>query len=174
MAWYALQVYSGYEHKVAESIQTQAQREGLEDAVCQSLIPSEEVTEIRQGRKNTRQRKFLPGYVMLDLEMSDELHLMVRNLPKVIGFLSAGGQPLSISPKEAAQLVARVAEGSARLRPSIVFDIGEEVRVSDGPFSSFNGLVEEVDEERARLKVSVSIFGRPTPVELEYGQVEKV
>ncbi|TQV83705.1 transcription termination/antitermination protein NusG [Denitrobaculum tricleocarpae] len=173
MRWYVLHVYSGFEKKVAESIQDQAVQNGMEDFFEEVLVPTEEVVEMRRGQKVNSERKFFPGYVLIKMDLTDESWHLVKNTPKVTGFLGNKGRPLPISQKEAERIQTQVQEGVERPKPSITFEIGETVRVSDGPFTSFNGLVEEVDEERARLKVAVSIFGRSTPVELEYAQVEK-
>jgi transcriptional antiterminator NusG len=174
MRWYVIHVYSGFEKKVAESIEEQAVQSHLSDMIEQVLVPLEEVVEMRRGAKVAAERKFFPGYVLIKMELSDETWHLVKNTSKVTDFLGGRGRPIPISEKEAMQILSQVEEGVERPRPSITFDIGEQVRVCDGPFNSFNGLVEEVDEEKARVKVSVSIFGRSTPVELEYSQVEKL
>ena len=174
MRWYVIHVYSGFEKKVAESIEEQAVQSHLSDMIEQVLVPLEEVVEMRRGTKVAAERKFFPGYVLVKMEMSDETWHLVKNTAKVTDFLGGRGRPIPISDAEAMQILNQVEEGVERPRPSITFDIGEQVRVCDGPFNSFNGLVEEVDEEKARVKVSVSIFGRSTPVELEYSQVEKL
>lgn len=171
--WYVIHAYSGFEHKVAESVREQADKKGLGDLFEEVLVPTEEVTEMRRGTKVIANRKFFPGYVLAKMQLTDETWNMVKNTAKVTDFLGAQGKPAPISEEEAQRILNQVQEGVDRPRPSISFEIGEEVRVSDGPFASFMGLVEEVDEERTRLKVSVSIFGRATPVELEYNQVEK-
>jgi transcriptional antiterminator NusG len=173
MRWYVVHVYSGFEKKVAQSILEQAALKGMDPLFDQVLVPTEEVVEMRRGTKVNSERKFFPGYVLIRMEMSDESWHLVRNTPKVTGFLGGGGKPSPIPDSEAQRIMNQVQEGVERPRPSVVFEIGESVRVCDGPFTSFNGLVEDVDEERARLKVAVSIFGRSTPVELEYSQVEK-
>ncbi len=171
--WYIIHVYSGFEKKVAQSIREQVQTKGLADVIETVLVPTEEVVEMRRGQRVSTERKFFPGYVLVHMDLNDESWHIVKNTPKVTGFLGAGGRPTPISEAEALRVLHQVQEGVERPKPSITFEIGELVRVCDGPFSSFNGLVEDVDEERARLKVAVSIFGRATPVELEYTQVEK-
>lgn len=171
--WYIVHVYSGFEKKVAAAIREQAENMELTDTLEEVLVPTEEVVQMRRGQKINAERKFFPGYVLVKMDLSDEAYHLIKNTPKVTGFLGTGGRPSPISEAEAQRIMHQVQEGIERPKPSIVFEIGEQVRVCDGPFASFNGLVEEIDEERARLKVSVSIFGRATPVELEYGQVEK-
>ena len=172
--WYVIHAYSGFEQKVAASIEEQASQAGMSDLFEKVLVPIEEVMELRRGSRVSAERKFFPGYVLAKMEMTDETWHLVKNTPKVTGFLGAGGRPSPISNAEADRILYQVQEGIERPKPSILFEIGEQVRVCDGPFNSFNGIVEEVDEERARLKVAVSIFGRATPVELEYSQVEKL
>ena len=172
--WYVLHVYSGFEKKVAESIREQSVKKGLEQDFEEILVPTEKVVEMRRGTKINSERKFFPGYVLLKMNLTDAAWNMVKNTAKVTDFLGSGGKPLPINQKEADNILNQVQEGVERPKPNIAFEVGEQVRVADGPFASFNGLVEEIDEERARLKVSVSIFGRSTPVELEYAQVEKV
>lgn len=172
--WYVLHVYSGFENKVAEAIMDKARQLGLDEKVEQVMVPMEEVMEVRRGQKVNAERKFFPGYVLAKLDMSDEVWHLVKNTPKVTGFLGAGNKPSPITEKEADRLLKQIQEGVERPRPSILFDIGEEVKVAEGPFASFNGTVEDIDEEKGRLKVSVSIFGRATPVELEFSQVEKI
>jgi transcriptional antiterminator NusG len=172
--WYVLHVYSGFENKVSEAIMDKARQLGLDEKVEQVLVPMEEVMEVRRGQKVNAERKFFPGYVLAKLDLSDDVWHMVKDTPKVTGFLGASNKPSPISEKEAERLLKQIQEGVERPRPSVLFDIGEAVKVSEGPFASFNGTVEEIDEEKGRLKVSVSIFGRATPVELEFSQVEKV
>ena len=172
--WYIVHAYSNFENKVAESIKEQATQKGLGHLFDEVLVPTEEVVELRRGRKVTSERRFFPGYVLVKMEMTDEAYHLIKNTPKVTGFLGSDNKPVAITEAEAGRILHQVQEGIERPRPSIQFEVGEQVRVADGPFASFNGLVEEVDEERSRLKVAVSIFGRATPVELEYGQVEKI
>ncbi|MGB0719271.1 MAG: transcription termination/antitermination protein NusG [Bdellovibrionales bacterium] len=173
--WYVLHVYSGFESKVAEAIKEKAEKRGLGAHVEEILVPTEEVVEVKRGQRVNTERKFFPGYVLAKLDLNDNVWHLIKDTPKVSGFLGAGGsKPVPISEREAQRIMNQVQEGIDRPRPSVVYEIGEEVKVTDGPFASFNGTVEEIDEEKAKLKVSVSIFGRATPVELEYGQVEKV
>jgi len=174
MRWYIVHAYSNFEKKVAEQIQEQAKAQGLEDMFEQILVPTEDVVEVRRGQKYNSERKFFPGYVLVKMELNDETWHLVKNTGKVTGFLGSGNKPTPVSQAEVDRILNQVQEGVERPKPSIQFEIGEQVRVMDGPFASFSGSVEEVDEDRSRLKVAVSIFGRATPVELEYGQVEKV
>ena len=172
--WYIVHAYSNFEKKVAESIREQAHNQGLDDSFSEILVPTEDVVEIRRGRKINSERKFFPGYVLVKMDLSDEAYHLVKNTPKVTGFLGSGSKPMPVSEREVARIIGAIEEGVERPKPTVRFEIGESVRVTDGPFASFNGSVEQVDEDRARLRVTVSIFGRATPVELEYGQVEKI
>ena len=171
--WYIIHTYSGFEKKVAQAIGEQAER-SMPNLFEKILVPTEQVMEMRRGQKVSSERKFFPGYVLIKMVMTNESWHLVKNTSKVTGFLGAAGEPTPISQAEAERILRQVQEGVERPKPLITFEVGEMVRVSDGPFSSFNGMVEEVDEDKARVKVSVSIFGRATPVELEYTQVEKL
>ena len=172
--WYIVHAYSNFEKKVKEHILDQARAQGLDDLFSEVLVPTEDVIEIRRGRKVNAERKFFPGYVLVKMELTDEAYHLIKNTPKVTGFLGSGSKPMPVSDREVARIIGAIEEGVERPKNTIMFEIGEQVRVTDGPFASFNGSVEDVDEERQRLKVTVSIFGRATPVELEYSQVEKV
>ncbi len=172
--WYIVHAYSNFENKVAQSIRDQAAQRNLSDKFEEVLVPTEKVVEVRRGRKVEAERKFFPGYVLVKCEMTDEVYHLIKNTPKVTGFLGADkAKPMPIPESEAMRIKGQVAEGVERPKPTIVFEVGEQVKVADGPFASFNGVVEDVDHARARLKVAVSIFGRATPVELEFAQVEK-
>lgn len=173
VSWYIVNTYSNFEKKVAEAIREKADQTGLSGEFEEVLVPTEEVVEMRRGRKVSSERKFFPGYVLLKANLTDEAYHLVKETPKVTGFLGSQNKPVPVSQVEIDRILNQVQEGIDSPKPTILFDIGEQVRVMDGPFQSFTGTVEEVDEERARLKVEVSIFGRATPVELEYAQVEK-
>ena len=172
--WYVVHVFSGSEKKMAQSIQEQAASNNLEEQIEDVLVPTEEVVEVRRGTKVQSERKFFPGYILVKMELTDAAWSLVQSQPRVTGFLGGKGKPVPITNAEAERLLRQVDEGVERPATTITFDVGEEIRVVDGPFESFNGLVEEADDEKARLKVTVSIFGRSTPVELEYSQVEKI
>lgn len=172
--WYIVHAYSNFEKKVAEAIRERAKTDGLDHLFDEILVPTEDVVEMRRGKKIQTERKFFPGYVLVKMEMTDRAHQLIKNTQKVTGFLGADNKPMPISENEAMRILHQVKEGVERPKPSVSFEVGEQVKVADGPFATFSGVVEEVDEERTRLKVAVSIFGRPTPVELEFGQVEKV
>ena len=172
--WYIVHAYSYFEKKVSESIREQAKQRHLDHLFEAVLVPTEKVVEVRRGRKVDAERKFFPGYVLVKCELTDEIYHLIKNTPKVTGFLGSDNKPMPISDAEAQRILHQVQEGIERPKPSVTFEVGEQVRVSDGPFASFNGVVEEVDDARSRVKVAVSIFGRATPVELEFTQVEKL
>jgi len=171
--WYAVQVYSNFEDRVEKNLRENIERAGLADKFGEIMVPREEVVELKDGQKVISQRKFFPGYVLVEMEMNDETWHVVKDTQQVSGFLGSGGKPRPMPKHEVDALRRQIEEGIERPKPKVMFDIGEAVRVIDGPFASFNGVVEEVMEDKAKLKVSVSIFGRPTPVELDYIQVEK-
>jgi transcriptional antiterminator NusG len=172
--WYIVHTYSNFEKKVAEEIKRQAKLQGLEEEVVDVVVPTEEVLEVRRGQKVKAEHKFLPGYVLLHAQLTDECYHLVKNIAKVTGFLGQNNKPMALRQAEVDRILNQVTEGAENPKSSITFEIGEQVRVADGPFTSFTGTVEEVDEDRSRVKVAVSIFGRATPVELEFTQVEKV
>lgn len=172
--WYVVNVYSGFEKKVSDQIREQALKKGCADQIELILVPTEEVVEVKKGAKVTSERQFFPGYVLIKMILSDEVWHLVRNTPKVSGFLGARGKPVPITQAEVDRILSQVQEGVQKPKSTLSFEVGEQVRVSEGPFSTFSGLVEEVDEDKQRLKVSVSIFGRSTPIDLDFGQVEKL
>ena len=171
--WYIVQTFSGFEQKVAEVIKEKSKKSELSDKIEKVEVPMHQVTEVKRGKRVQRQKKFFPSYVLVKMEMDKELYHSIKNIQKVTGFLGSTGTPIAVRDKEIEKIMGNIKEGSLTPEPRLSFDIGEQVRVCEGPFASFSGLVEEVDEEKSRLKVSVSIFGRPTPIELEYNQVEK-
>jgi transcription termination/antitermination protein NusG len=172
--WYIIHAYSNFENKIADSIREQVKHRRLEHLFEEIIVPTEKVVEVRRGQKHATERKFFPGYVLAKVELTDEAYHLIRNTPKVTGFLGSHKKPMPISDAEAAHVLHQIQEGIERPKPLVSFEVGEQVQVSDGPFSSFNAIVEEIDHARSRLKVAVSIFGRPTPIELEFGQVQKV
>jgi transcriptional antiterminator NusG len=172
--WYIVHAYSNFEKKVADEIKRTALQKGLMDLFLEVLVPTEHVVEVRRGQKINAEHKFFPGYVLVKMHLTDEAYHLIKNTPKVTGFLGQNNKPMPVSQREIDRIVNQVKEGVERPKPAIMFETGEQVKVTDGPFASFNGVVEEVDAERSRLKVAVSIFGRATPVELDFAQVEKV
>ena len=173
MNWYIVQTFSSFEQKVAKTLKDIIEKKLLNDKIEEVLVPLHEVTEVKRGKRVQRKKKYFPSYVLVKMEMNKELYHMIKNTQKVTGFLGRTGTPARVSEKEIDKILGNIKEGSLIPEPTVTFDIGEQVKVCEGPFASFTGLVEEVDEEKSRLKVSVSIFGRPTPIELEYNQVEK-
>jgi len=171
--WYILQTFSGFEQKVAETIKETIKKKNIDDKITEVLLPMHEVTEVKRGKRVQKKKKYFPSYILLKMEMGKDIYHMIKNIQKVTGFLGPTGNPASVSEKEIDKIMGRIKEGTLAPKTQISFDIGEQVKVCEGPFASFSGLVEEVDEEKSRLKVSVSIFGRPTPIDLEYNQVEK-
>ena len=171
--WYIVHAYSNFEKKVAEAIRVEARAQGLEERFEEILVPTEDVVEVRKGRKINAERKYFPGYVLVKMDMTDAAYHLVKNTPKVTGFLGSASKPIPVSEIEVKRILGQMEEDAERPRPTVTYDIGETVRVIDGHFQSFNGVVEEVDDEKGRLKVAINIFGRATPVELEYAQVEK-
>lgn len=174
MKWYVVNIYAGFEQKIADSIRELAAKQGCSDDFGEILIPTEEVIEIKRGQKTTTERKFFPGYILVEMNLSDETWHLVRSIPRVSMFLGAHGKPAPISPKEVQKIRDSMAENVAHFDDAIAFEIGDAVKVCDGPFATFNGVVEEIDLAKNRLKVSVLIFGRPTNVDLGYTQVEKI
>ena len=172
--WYVVHVYSGSEKRVKDTIEEQVNAKKMNEYIQEVMVPTEEIFEIRKGAKVKTEKKFFPGYILVKMEMTDESWHLIKAQSKVTGFLGGKGRPVAISDAEAKRLIDQISEGIERPRSSVIYEVGEEVRVSDGPFQSFNGLVEEIDDDKSRLKVAVSIFGRSTPVDLEFSQVEKI
>ena len=171
--WYIVQTFSGFEQKVSQTLKENIQTKELNEKIDEVLVPMHEVTEVKRGKRVQRKKKYFPSYILVKMEMNKELYHMIKNIQKVTGFLGTTGNPTPVSEKEIDKIMGRIKEGTLAPKNEVSFDIGEQVKVCEGPFASFSGLVEEVDEEKSRLKVSVSIFGRPTPIDLEYNQVEK-
>ena len=171
--WYIVQTFSGFEQKVSETLREIIEKRQLNEKISDVLVPMHEITEVKRGKRVQRKKKYFPSYLLIKMEMNKELYHMIKNIQKVTGFLGTMGKPVPVSEKEIDKIMGRIKEGTLAPKSVISFDIGEQVKVCEGPFASFSGLVEEVDEDKSRLKVSVSIFGRPTPIELEYNQVEK-
>ena len=172
-SWYIVQTFSGFEQKVADTLKENVKKQELNDKIEEVLVPMHEVTEVVRGKRVQRKRQYFPSYILVKMEMSKDIYHMIKNIQKVTGFLGTTGKPSPVSEKEIDKIMGRIKEGTLAPKTQITYDIGEQVKVCEGPFASFSGLVEEVDEEKSRLKVSVSIFGRPTPIDLEYNQVEK-
>ena len=171
--WYIVQTFSGFEQKVSETLKGIIEKKQLNEKISDVLVPMHEITEVKRGKRVQRKKKYFPSYLLVKMEMNKELYHMIKNIQKVTGFLGTKGKPVLVSEKEIDKIMGRIKEGTLAPKSEISFDIGEQVKVCEGPFASFSGLVEEVDEDKSRLKVSVSIFGRPTPIDLEYNQVEK-
>tara|TARA_B100001123_G_scaffold72673_1_gene81652 strand:+ start:248 stop:778 length:531 start_codon:yes stop_codon:yes gene_type:complete len=172
--WYIVQSHSNFENKVAKIIKEEAEKLKFSEKIEEIIVPTHDVTEVRRGKRVQRKKKYFPGYVLIKTEMDNDLYHMIKNIKKVTGFLGSKGIPVPVSDKEIEKILGQIKDGVAQPKSAIDYSVGEKVQVIDGPFASFNGLIEDVDEEKSRLKVSVSIFGRPTPVDLEYNQVEKV
>tara|TARA_Y100001970_G_scaffold208236_1_gene253750 strand:- start:2574 stop:3098 length:525 start_codon:yes stop_codon:yes gene_type:complete len=173
MEWYIVQAYSGFENKVAESIKDVMSKQLLKEKLGEILVPTQKVTEVKKGKRTQRQKKYFPGYVLVKLNLDKDIYHKIKNIQKVSGFLGPEGKPVPISENEINKIMGQINQSETSPSAGITFEIGEKVKVCDGPFASFNGLVEEIDEDKLRLKVSVSIFGRPTPVDLDFNQVEK-
>ena len=171
--WYIVQTFSGFEQKVAETLKETVKTKELDEKISEVLVPMHEVTEVKRGKRVQRKKKYFPSYVLVKMEMDKALYHMIKNIQKVTGFLGTTGKPVPVADAEIDKILGNIKEGSLVPEPTLTFEVGEQVKVCEGPFASFTGLVEEVDEEKSRLKVSVAIFGRPTPIELEYNQVEK-
>ena len=172
-SWYIVQSHSSFENKVAQLIKEEAEKAKVQEKIEEIVVPTHNITEVKRGKRVQRKKKYFPGYVLIKSEMDNELYHMIKGIKKVSGFLGSKGTPVPVSDKEIEKILGQIKDGVSQPKSSIEYNVGEKVQVIDGPFASFNGLVEDVDEEKARLKVSVSIFGRPTPVDLEFNQVEK-
>ena len=172
--WYIVQSHSSFENKVAQEIKEEATKANLADKIDEIIVPTHDITEVKRGKRVQRKKKFFPGYVLIKSEMDNNIYHMIKGIKKVSGFLGSKGMPVPVSDKEIEKILGQIKDGVAQPKSAIEYAVGEKVQVIDGPFASFSGMVEEIDEEKSRLKVSVSIFGRPTPVDLEYNQVEKV
>ena len=173
MNWYIVQAYSGFEKKVVDSIKEELKKRKLDQNLGEIIVPTHQVTEVKKGKRSKKEKKYFPGYVLIKVNLNNEIYHLIKNLQKVSGFLGSANKPTSITDAEIQRILGQVSESAINQKSGISFEIGEKVKVCDGPFASFSGLIEEIDEEKSRLKVSVSIFGRPTPVDLEFNQVEK-
>ena len=173
MNWYIVQAYSGFEKKVVDSIKDVLAKNKLESHMEKILVPTHQVTEVKKGKRTKKEKKYFPGYVLIKIDLNKQIYHLIKNIPKISGFLGSADKPSAITDNEIQRILGQVSESAINQKIGITFEIGEKVKVCDGPFASFNGLIEEIDEEKSRLKVSVSIFGRATPVDLEFNQVEK-
>ena len=171
--WYIVQSHSSFENKVAQLIKEEAEKAKISDKIEEIIVPTHDITEVKRGKRVQRKKKYFPGYVLMKSEMDNDIYHMIKNIKKVSGFLGQKGNPIPVSEEEIQKIMGQIKDGVAQPKSGIEYNVGEKVQVIDGPFASFSGLVEDIDEDKLRLKVSVSIFGRPTPVELEYNQVEK-
>ena len=172
-SWYIVQSHSSFENKVAQLIKEEAEKAKISDKIDEIIVPTHDITEVKRGKRVQRKKKYFPGYVLIKTEMDNAIYHMIKNLKRVSGFLGSKGTPVPVSDKEIEKILGQIKDGVTQAKSAIEYSIGEKVRVIDGPFASFSGMVEDIDEDKSRLKVSVSIFGRPTPVDLEYNQVEK-
>jgi transcriptional antiterminator NusG len=173
MNWYIVQAYSGFEKKVVDSIKDILAKNKLQSHLEEILVPTHQVTEVKKGKRTKKEKKYFPGYVLIKIDLNKQIYHLIKNIPKISGFLGSEDKPSAITDSEIQRILGQVSESAINQKSGISFEVGEKVKVCDGPFASFTGLVEEIDEEKSRLKVSVSIFGRPTPVDLEFNQVEK-
>ena len=174
MNWYIVKAYSGFEKKVVESIREELKKNKLSDNLEEILVPTHQITEVKKGKRTKREKKFFPGYVLVKIELTKQIYQLIKNLQKVSGFLGSKGIPVAVSDQEIEKILGQIKDGVAQSKSTIDYSVGEKVQVVDGPFASFSGMIEDIDEEKSRVKVSVSIFGRPTPVDLEFNQIEKV